>query len=269
MSMVDEKKYFIGEFSKKTGVSIRTLHYYDEKGLLTPVKHPSSGHRLYSDNDIMTLHKIMTLKFLGYRLHAINEMIHEPSFDIRLIDSLRMQQKKLKKDKEQIEIALSTINRTISLLEDEGEVDSNILVSLISSMQTEHAQREWTEQFVEKDIVENLFLASDEEKMDWERAQLHFYKEVKRLAGRPIEDDEVQHLLQMYFSRVLKVLGLEEIHEVIDIFQEVESVEDIDEEALTAYLDELEKLVPTPLTKREEKWLDRAMEYFIENSAAK
>lgn len=265
--MSEERKYLIGEFSKKTGVSIRTLHYYDEKGLLTPVKHPSSGHRLYSDNDIMTLHKIMTLKFLGYRLDAIKEMIHESSFDLRLIDSLRMQQKKFEKDKEQIEIALSTINRTISLLEDEGEVDSNILVSLISSMQTEHAQREWTEQFIEKDIVESLFQASDEEKMEWERAQLQFYKEVKRLAGSPVEDGEVQFLLQTFFSRVLEILGLKEIHEVIDVFQGVESVEDLDEEALTVYMDELEKLVPTPLTEEEEEWLDRAMEYFIENSA--
>lgn len=56
-----EKKegYSIGEFSKRTGTSIRTLQYYDEIGLLKPEKNMSSGHRVYRGKDILTLKKIV------------------------------------------------------------------------------------------------------------------------------------------------------------------------------------------------------------------
>ncbi|MDJ0742444.1 MAG: MerR family DNA-binding transcriptional regulator [Xenococcaceae cyanobacterium MO_167.B27] len=43
----------IGELAKQTGISIRTLHYYDEIGLLSPSHRTSVGHRLYSDQDII------------------------------------------------------------------------------------------------------------------------------------------------------------------------------------------------------------------------
>ncbi len=55
--MNTDKKFSIGEFSKKTGIPIPTLHYYDEIGLLQPEKNPSSGHRIYKYQDIITLQK--------------------------------------------------------------------------------------------------------------------------------------------------------------------------------------------------------------------
>ena len=81
-------------------MSIRTLRYYDEIGLLKPAKDPSSGHRMYSDDDILTLHKILSLKFIGFRLEKIREFIHKPTFDISLkvtleFKKLMLQQKKM------------------------------------------------------------------------------------------------------------------------------------------------------------------------------
>lgn len=66
--MKGKESFAIGEISAKSGISIRTLHYYDEIGLLKPEKHPISGHRIYKNQDIITLQKITSLKFLGYSL---------------------------------------------------------------------------------------------------------------------------------------------------------------------------------------------------------
>ncbi|MFD1851710.1 MerR family transcriptional regulator [Oceanobacillus bengalensis] len=257
----------IGEFSKRTGVSIRTLHYYDEKGLLKPEKNPISGHRIYSDRDVMNLHKIMTLKALGYTLEQISEMIRESSFDMSLVDSLRMQQKKLEQDKEDIETTLVTIRRTILLIEGEKEVNSNILMSLISSMQTEKAQREWAEQFMEKDVVESLYEVSEEEKMKWEKATLQFYKEIKRLVGKPANDEEVMHVLKEYFTLILTFLDVASFDDITNIFTGIESIEDFSDEELSKLEAEVEKFVPSPLTKEEQEWLDEVMAYYIENQA--
>ena len=58
--MNKDKKFSIGEFSEKTGIPIPTLHYYDEIGLLQPEKNPTSGHRIYNYQDIITLQNIIT-----------------------------------------------------------------------------------------------------------------------------------------------------------------------------------------------------------------
>ena len=64
----------IGEFSKRTGTSIRTLQYYDEMGLLKPEKNVSSVQR----EDILELQKIVSLKVLEYSLEEIRIMLKMP-----------------------------------------------------------------------------------------------------------------------------------------------------------------------------------------------
>jgi DNA-binding transcriptional MerR regulator len=66
-----KKVYPIGEFAKKTGQTIRTLHYYDEIGILKPSRISSSGRRFYSEDEMITLQKIVALKFLGFSLEEI------------------------------------------------------------------------------------------------------------------------------------------------------------------------------------------------------
>ncbi|HHP7244688.1 MAG TPA: MerR family DNA-binding transcriptional regulator [Elainellaceae cyanobacterium] len=58
----------IGDLTKQTGLSIRTLHYDDEIGLLSPSHRTDVGHRLYSDPDIIRLQQILSLRQLGFML---------------------------------------------------------------------------------------------------------------------------------------------------------------------------------------------------------
>ncbi|TCZ75500.1 MerR family transcriptional regulator [Paenibacillus albiflavus] len=67
--------YSIGELSKNTNISIRTLRYYDEIGLLKPAKVADSGYRYYSNEEIRVLQHIAALKELGFTLASIKEML--------------------------------------------------------------------------------------------------------------------------------------------------------------------------------------------------
>ena len=58
-------KWLIGEFSKLTGVSVRTLHHYDKIGLLKPSEKTPNGFRIYAEKDYNSLQEILVLKFLG------------------------------------------------------------------------------------------------------------------------------------------------------------------------------------------------------------
>jgi DNA-binding transcriptional MerR regulator len=70
----------IGDLAKQTGLSIRTLHYYDEIGLLKPSHHTQAGHRLYTETDIIRLQQIVSLRQLGFSLEEIKDCLQNPDF---------------------------------------------------------------------------------------------------------------------------------------------------------------------------------------------
>ncbi|NJL55149.1 MerR family transcriptional regulator [bacterium] len=72
----------IGELAKQTGLSIRTLHYYDEIGLLVPSHRTEADHRLYSDPDIIRLQQILSLRQLGFSLSEIQACLERPEFSL-------------------------------------------------------------------------------------------------------------------------------------------------------------------------------------------
>lgn len=71
----------IGDLAKQTGLSIRTLHYYDEIGLLKPSQHTEVGHRLYTREDIIRLQQIVSLRQLSFSLEEIKDCLQNPNFD--------------------------------------------------------------------------------------------------------------------------------------------------------------------------------------------
>lgn len=243
------RTYSIGEFSTKTGTSIRTLHYYDEIGLLKVKKHPHSSHRQYTEQDVLTLQKIVGFKFLGYSLDQISKMMNESSLNVTLHDTLQNQKRAFEQKKEQIETMLKAINRTIRLIEDEEEVDSTILMSLINSMQTEKHQRLWIEQHTSKEVADRLFNKPEEEMIALDKEFIQLSKEVKRLIGRPVHTPEVQALMDKHMKTTLKFVGEETLYAIQDI-------EELEKE-------KLENMIPSPYTNEEEEWLNQAMEYYM------
>lgn len=71
----------VNEMSKLTGVSIRTLQYYDTIGLLKPVEYTESGYRLYDDTSLERLQQILLFKELEFPLKEIKRIIDAPNFD--------------------------------------------------------------------------------------------------------------------------------------------------------------------------------------------
>lgn len=71
----------VHEVSKFTGVSIRTLQYYDKIGLLHPTGHTQSGYRLYDDTALEKLQQILLFRALEFPLREIREILNSPDFD--------------------------------------------------------------------------------------------------------------------------------------------------------------------------------------------
>lgn len=71
----------ISQVAKLTGVSIRTLQYYDEIGLLKPSELTTAGYRMYNANALQTLQQILFFKELGFPLKEIKEILEKPDFN--------------------------------------------------------------------------------------------------------------------------------------------------------------------------------------------
>lgn len=104
----------ISQVARLTCISIRTLQYYDEIGLLKPSELTASGYRLYNDEALQTLQQILFFKELGFSLKEIKEILENPDFD-RIAA--------FKKQKELFLLKRNRINRLIELLErlEQGE----------------------------------------------------------------------------------------------------------------------------------------------------
>ena len=71
----------VHEVSRRTGVSVRTLQYYDKIGLLKPTEYSESGYRLYDDTALEKLQQILLFRELEFPLKEIREIISSPDFD--------------------------------------------------------------------------------------------------------------------------------------------------------------------------------------------
>src|SRR5215510_10240878 len=72
------------EFAQVAGVTVRTLHHYDRIGLLKPSGYTSAGYRLYQKQDLVRLQQIVTLKFIGFSLNEIKNLLDSNSFDLTI-----------------------------------------------------------------------------------------------------------------------------------------------------------------------------------------
>ncbi|MEZ7743867.1 MerR family transcriptional regulator [Gemella sanguinis] len=110
----------INEVSKITGVSLRTLHYYDKIGLLVPAK-LENGYRVYSNDDLNKLQKILFYKYLNFKLSDIANIIKNKNDSLIILEE---QHKLLLKEKKKIENVIKTIEKTIK--DYKGEIHMTI-----------------------------------------------------------------------------------------------------------------------------------------------
>lgn len=103
--------YKIHEIAKLANVSVRTLHYYDEIGLLEPSQILENGYREYGKKELFRLQQILFFRELDFSLTEIREILDNPNFDLE--KALSGQRKLIKLKIERFEKLLKTVERTI------------------------------------------------------------------------------------------------------------------------------------------------------------
>ena len=113
-------EYTVSKLAKISGVSTRTLRYYDEIGLLKPTKIRSNGYRIYGNAEVDKLQQILFYREMGVSLEEIIKLMSDPNYD--QAEALISHKKALIQKKEQLEVLIDTVEKTIKYLKGEIEM---------------------------------------------------------------------------------------------------------------------------------------------------
>ena len=107
----------VKEVSELASIGVRTLHHYDEIGLLVPDEITAAGYRMYSDANLGRLQQILFFKELGFSLKEIKNILDDPAFDAE--EALHMHKLILLEKRQRLDHMIATIDKTVLHLKGE------------------------------------------------------------------------------------------------------------------------------------------------------
>ncbi len=143
----------VHQLADLAGVSVRTLHHYDQIGLLRPTARTNAGYRLYAGADLLRLQQILFFKEMDLPLGEIKAILDDPGFDA--VQALRSHRRMLEQRRERLALLLNTIDKTILSLTEETmtpltdkELYEGFTQEQIDEYTSEASQR-WPDQYAE------------------------------------------------------------------------------------------------------------------------
>lgn len=157
--------YTVNKLAKLSGVSVRTLHFYDEIGLLKPAYFGDNHYRYYEEEQLLLLQQILFFRELGMPLSDIQKILRSDDFD--KIDSLHSHKQILEKSLNRTQILIKTIDKTLEHLR--GKIK-------MSDIEMYEGFDPKKQQEYEKYLVDNGMLTQQEVDESWKKAK-HWKKE--------------------------------------------------------------------------------------------
>lgn len=197
--------YTVTRLAKISGVSIRTLHWYDEVELLKPAYYGSNGYRYYEKEQLLILQQILFFRELGFALKEIRRVLRKGDFD--KISALSSHRKVLKKNLDKTKKLIKTIDKTIKHLKGDKKMNEKEIFSGFSKEQQAEYERQIIERFGEESqshIEESKQNAKKWSKTDMENFKKEFIEICKELTclldqnGQP-GDQEVQDIVRKHY----------------------------------------------------------------------
>lgn len=141
-----KRNYLIKEFAALTKVTVRALHFYDKIGLLKPSYLKANRYRVYTDKDLLRLQQIVTLKFMGFSLRQIGDLLDRKGYEV--VKSLRIQAGAVHDEIGRLREAARAIDQVLRRLETGGGLDRKKLIHIMEVIQMgEDVKKAWQEKF--------------------------------------------------------------------------------------------------------------------------
>lgn len=194
--------YTVSKLAKIAHVSIRSLHYYDQIGLLKPSSRSEAGYRLYDHADLMRLQQIMFFRELDLPLKEIRRILDADDFDP--LATLQDHRSGLRAQRRRLSRLIETLDQTIAQLKEDGMMLSDEeLFAAFTPEQAERYRREaralWGEERVEETEHRIRKLSREEWRLVQEEGE-QLTQALAALIDREVEDDEVQQAIARHHA---------------------------------------------------------------------
>jgi len=194
--MVNQEKFSIKQLSEMAGVSVRTLHFYDQIGLLTPQRMRENNYRFYTHDSLLQLQQILFYREMEFSLDQIKEILNQPDFNV--IEALQTHQEAIKSKITRMNTLLQTVENTISHLKGQNSMNQTQFFKGFSEQEQAEYEKEaaqkWDPELVHESNrrYKNLSqLEKDELAQKGETITLAIRNAMPKGANAP----EVQHLI--------------------------------------------------------------------------
>ena len=141
------------EFAQRAGVTVRTLHHYDRLGLLKPSGRTAVGYRLYSDRDLVRLEQIVALKFIGFPLSQIRELLNRRDTDLSA--TLRQQRLSISEKRAHLDRAIRAIEQAEEVVASGQQSDWEPFRKIIEVIQMQ-TRKDWMKKYYTEEQLADL-----------------------------------------------------------------------------------------------------------------
>ncbi len=151
--MVEDMSMSVGQVARLAGVTVRTLHHYDELGLLCPSERTRAGYRRYTDADLLRLQQVLLYRELGFALEEIAVILDDPQVDE--MTHLRRQHELLRGRAERLSRMIAAVERAMEAVTSGVALSAEERLEVFGSFRPEDHQaeveRRWghTEQYAQ------------------------------------------------------------------------------------------------------------------------
>ncbi len=132
--------YTVNQLAQLACISVRTLHYYDEIGLLVPSTIAKNGYRHYEDKELIRLQQILFFRELDFPLEEIKRMLDRPDFQV--VEALRSHKRLIKLKRERLDGLIHTIDKTIKRMNNHQKIKTEELYDAFKDDDVKQYQEE-------------------------------------------------------------------------------------------------------------------------------
>jgi MerR family transcriptional regulator, thiopeptide resistance regulator len=213
----------IGEVAEATGLTVRTLHHYDEIGLLAPSGRSAAGYRLYADDDVRRLYRIVAFRRLGLALGEIGALLDGDDADPRAV--IRAQLDRLDAEVALRERLRARLTRLLEALDGAHGASADLFLEAIEGMTM--SERYYTPEQLEHLAQRRQALGEDGMRRAQDAwADLIAEAEALRSAGATPEDPRTQALAERWSALVAQFTGGDPgLHASLNTMYETEGAE--------------------------------------------
>ena len=199
----------VGQIAKKMGVTVRTLQYYDKEGVMSPSAQSEGGRRLYTDKDMVKLHQILSMKYLGFSLDDIKTRLISLDTPADVANALTEHAAAIRQKMEALSESLQAIEALKAEVMQIQVVDFGKYADIIVNLQMKN-EMYWVIKYFDNDLLDYFRGRFDKEsgKAMMERLT-NLFNEAEQLkeGGTSPESERGQGFAKAFWDMIMEFAG--------------------------------------------------------------